>query len=160
MTVAMQQLILTMQRLTDTFHDALYVRGDVGAALAVVAEDVTLESMPLTVLPLTGDALRRHLTEDVLPHLPADLTFRRVSRVADIRRLVDERVVTFTHDRELPWLLPGVPPTHRRAEVLAISVVSFRHRTRAAVTESAISGHRTLWDHTTLLAQLGLDHSR
>jgi hypothetical protein len=40
--------------------------------------------------------------------------------------------------------------------VLTISVVGFRHRTRAAVTQSLISSHRTLWDHSTLLAQLGL----
>ncbi|MDQ3294468.1 MAG: hypothetical protein M3527_08470, partial [Actinomycetota bacterium] len=104
MTVAMQQLILTMQQLTDTFHESLYTRGDLDAALAVIAEDATLESLPMTGGPLSGPALHRHFAEDVLPHLPADLAFRRVSRVADIRKLVDERVVTFTHDRELPWL--------------------------------------------------------
>jgi hypothetical protein len=27
------------------------------------------------------------------------------------------------------------------------------------VTESVIAGHRTLWDHSTLLAQLGLDRT-
>ncbi|MDN5933587.1 MAG: hypothetical protein L0I24_21390 [Pseudonocardia sp.] len=155
MTVAMQQLILAMQQLTDTFHDAVFRACDVDAAMAVVAGTGICESVPVHG-PLAGDALRRHLTDDVLPHLPADLSFRRVSRTADIRKLVDERVVEFTHDRELPWLLPGVAPTHRRAEVLAISVVSFTHRTRTAVTTSAISSHRTLWDHTTLLAQLGV----
>lgn len=160
MTVAMQQLILAMHQLTDTYHEALYSTGDLDAALAVVADDATLESVPVTGGPLSGDALRRHLADDLLPHLPVDLTFRRVSRIADIRKLVDERVVAFTHDRELPWLLPGTAPTHRRAEILAISVVCFRHRTRAAVTESVISAHRTLWDHSTLLAQLGLDPAK
>jgi carboxymethylenebutenolidase len=156
MTVAMQQLVRAMQQLTDTFHESLYTAHDVDAALAVVAEDGTVEDVPVPGGPRSGDALRRHLVEDVVPHLPADLTFRRVSRTADVRRLVDERVVTLTHDRELPWLLPGVAPTHRTAEVLAISVVSFRHRTRAAVTDSLISSHRTLWDHSALLTQLGL----
>ena len=64
-------------------------------------------------------------------------------------RLVDETTVSFTHDRELPWLLPGVEPTYRRAEVLAIAVVSF-DRTR-------IRSQRVLWDHATLLGQLGLE---
>lgn len=157
MTVAMQYLILAMQRQTDAFHEALYSTRDVDAALATVAEDGTVDHVPVPGGPRSGDALRRHLAEDLLPHLPADLTFRRVSRTSDIRQIADERTVGFTHDRELPWLLPGVAPTHRQAQVMAISVVSFRHRTRAAVTESVISGHRTLWDHSTLLAQLGLD---
>jgi carboxymethylenebutenolidase len=161
MTVAMQQLILAMQRLTDTFHESLYRKGDLDAALAVLDEEATLEVVPVTGGPLAGDALRRHLAEDLLPHLPADLTFRRLSRVADVRKLVDEQAVAFTHDRELPWLLPGVAPTDRRVEVLAISVISFRHRTRGSVTESVISAHRTLWDHSSLAGRLGpgrVDH--
>ena len=142
MTVAMQQLILAMQELADIFHDAVFTTGDLDAAMALVAETGTCESVPVHG-PLAGPALRRHLADDVLPHLPADLSFRRVSRTADIRKLVDERLVGFTHDREMPWLLPGVAPTHRRAEVLAISIVSFTHRTRTAVTTSAASSGPT-----------------
>jgi hypothetical protein len=56
--------------------------------------------------------------------------------------------VPFIHDRELPWLLPGVEPTFRRAEVLAIAVVDF-DRTR-------IRSQRVLWDHATLLDQLSI----
>ena len=66
-------------------------------------------------------------------------------------RVAEEDLVSFTHDRELPWLLPGVPPTHRRVEeVLAVWVV--------AVERSLIASHRTLWDQTALLTQLGLAH--
>jgi carboxymethylenebutenolidase len=63
-------------------------------------------------------------------------------------RVVDEERVTFTHDQELRWLLPGVAPTGRRAEVLAVSV--------ATVRQGRLLGLRTLWDLTTLLAGLGL----
>jgi len=72
----------------------------------------------------------------------------------DQRRLAEESMVTFTHDRELPWLLPGVAPTGRQVEVLAISVVSARHRSRAGRTTTLIAGHRTLWDQVGLLTQL------
>ena len=60
--------------------------------------------------------------------------------------------MSFTHDRELPWLLPGVAPTHERAEVLTIAVVGFER--------GRISSQRVLWDHATLSAQLGLVESR
>lgn len=158
MTVAMQTLITAMQSMTDAFHAAIKAR-DLDAALAAVSEDGTVEDVPGGG-PLSGDDLRRHLAEDVFPHLPADLASHRVSRTADIRTLADQRLVTFTHDRELPWLLPGVAPTHRRAEVLAISVVAFRHRTRGAVTTSLIVSHRTLWDRAGLCAQLGVPDPR
>ena len=54
--------------------------------------------------------------------------------------------MAFTHDRELPWLLPDVAPTGRRVEVLAVAVVTVRR--------GRIAEHRTLWDHHGLLAQL------
>src|SRR5213596_1649316 len=79
----------------------------------------------------------------------SDLEVRRISRTVDRWRLVDETTVSFTHDRELPWLLPGVEPTFRRAEVLAIAVVSFER--------ARIRSQRVLWDHATLAAQLDLN---
>lgn len=59
------------------------------------------------------------------------------------------QAVGFTHDRELPGLLPGVAPTRRRAEILAISVVT--------VQRSFVASCRTLWDQAALLAQLQID---
>ena len=63
-------------------------------------------------------------------------------------QLVEETTVSFTHDRELPWLLPEAEPTFRRAEVLAIAVAGF-HRMK-------IRSVRVLWDYATLTAQLRL----
>jgi carboxymethylenebutenolidase len=93
-------------------------------------------------------AVERFYADQFLPHVPDDLTLSRISRTVDRWRLVDETTVWFTHDRELPWLLPGVQPTFRRAEVLAIAVVGF-DRTR-------IRSQRVLWDHATLAGQLGI----
>ena len=35
-------------------------------------------------------------------------------------------VVSFTHDRPMPWLLPAVTPSGRRVEVLAVTLVTVR----------------------------------
>ncbi len=154
MTMEIQQLMWKLEELAATFREAVFVAGDVDAALACLTDDCALTNVP----PGTGgtgtDALRRHLAEDVVPHRPADLEFRRLSRTVDQRRLAEEFMVGFTHDRELPWLLPGLAPTGRRAQVLAISVVAVRHRSQAGRTTSLIAGQRTLWDHAGLLAQL------
>ncbi len=154
--MGIQQLVWAIARVTDAFDAAVYAAGDLGAALALAAPDCVLENVPIGRGAHDREDLRRHLADDVLPHLPADLTFRRLSRTVDQRRVVDEVMVGFTHDRALPWLLPGAGPTHRHAEVLAISVVAFRHTSRLGTTESRITSHRTLWDRTGLLAQLQL----
>ncbi|MEJ2860179.1 ester cyclase [Actinomycetospora flava] len=147
MTKAVQDMMVAVERTRDAFAAAVRA-GDVDAALAVVTDDVALATLPAGTGARGTDALRRHLAEDVLPHRPADLASVRVSRTVDRWRVVDEQRVTFTHDVALPWLLPGVAPTGRRVEVLAISVVAVR---RERITE-----HRTLWDQHGLLSQLGL----
>lgn len=147
MTKAVQDMMVAVERTRDAFAAAVR-GGDVDAALAVVADDVALATLPAGTGARGTEELRRHLAEDVLPHRPADLATTRVSRTVDRWRVVDEQRVTFTHDDELPWLLPGVAPTGRRVEVLAISVVAVR---RERITE-----HRTLWDQHGLLSQLGL----
>ena len=155
MTMEIQHLMWTLEELAATFRGAVFVDGDVDAALACLTDDCALTNVPAGTGGTGTDELRRHLAEDVVPHRPADLEFRRLSRTVDQRRLVEEFTVGFTHDRELPWLLPGMAPTGQRAEVLAISVVSVRHRSRAGRTTSLIATHRTLWDQVGLLTQLG-----
>lgn len=159
MTMGIQQLMWQIERIRDAFHEAVYSARDLDAALAATGEDCVLENVPVRTGGHGADGLRRYLAEDVLPHLPADLTFRRVTRTVDQRRVVEETSVDFTHDRELPWLLPGVAPTHRHATVLAMSVATFRHRSHLGDVTSRMTGHRTLWDYFGLLDQLHLTPS-
>ena len=148
MTPGIQELIRRNEQLCDRFHEATLGEPDVAAALATTTPQITLVNLPMRTGAADHAGLRRYLTEDVLPHRPADLRRRRVSRTADRFRVVDELVVGFPHDRELPWLLPGVPPSRRAVEVLAISVVTAR--------QGRIASQRTLWDLAGLLAGLDL----
>ena len=147
MTKAVQDLMVEVARIRDAFQAAVYSAPSLDAALALTTPGCTLTNIP-SGTGAAGEGLRRYLAEDVLPHLPADLTFRRISRTGDRWRVAQEDMVSFTHDRELPWLLPGVAATDRRVEVLAVSVVT--------IERSRIAAHRTLWDQLSLLAQLGL----
>jgi carboxymethylenebutenolidase len=152
-TLEIQHLMWKLEELAVGFREAAFGKGDVDAALAFLTEDCALSNVPAGTGGTGTDELRRYL-EVVVAHRPDDLVFRRVSKTVDQRRLAEESVVTFTHDRELPWLLPGVAPTGRQVEVLAVSVVSVRHRSRAGRTTTLIAGHRTLWDQVGLLTQL------
>lgn len=146
MTMGIQQLMWQIERCRDAFHEAVHTARDPDAALAAVHDEVELINTPAGTGAHGPDGLRRYLAEDVVPHLPPDLTFTRLSRTVDQRRVVDEMTVAFTHDRELPWLLPGVAPSGLHVEATAISVVTVRHTSRLGTTESRILTHRTLWD--------------
>lgn len=148
MTKGVQDLMVGVERVRDAFHQALYGSGDAAEALALADENCSLRNVPTGTGGNGQQGLRCYLEQELLPHRPADLTFRRISRTGNRWSVAQEDAVSFTHDRELPWLLPGVPPTGHRVQILAMSVVEVRR--------SRVTSHRTLWDHATLLTQLDL----
>ena len=148
MTTSIAKFMRDLEQACDAHQQALLQRRDLAAALASLAAEPTVTHIPAMTGATGRQAVECFYADQVLPHLPDDLELRRISRTVDRWRLVDETTVSFTHDRELPWLLPGAEPTFRRAEVLAIAVVGF-DRTR-------IRSQRVLWDHATMAAQLGL----
>jgi carboxymethylenebutenolidase len=71
-----------------------------------------------------------------------------VSRTVGADRLVDEDLLVYTQTREVPWLVPGVPPTGRRIEVPGIVIVEFQG--------GRVARERVYWDQASVLAQVGL----
>jgi carboxymethylenebutenolidase len=58
-------------------------------------------------------------------------------------------IITFTHDREMPALLPGVKPTGRKVTIPFVVVVGFDENGK-------ISHEHIYWDQASMLVQLGL----
>ena len=148
MTKAVQDLMVEVERVRDAFAGA--IRGlDPDAASALLASDATLDVDPTGTGAAGADQVRRFLADQIVPGLPADLAVRRRSRTGDRFQVVDEATVSFTHDREMGWLLPGVAATGRSAEVDVVTVVGVRR--------SLVVRCRTVWDLLGLADQLGLD---
>ncbi|GAY12165.1 dienelactone hydrolase family [Pseudonocardia sp. N23] len=159
LTFAIQVLMRRCEDIRDAFHRAVYDDRDVDVAMTVAGSDCTLEHAPVG----TGagpDGLRAFLADDVVAHLPAGLAFQRVTRTLDQRRVVEETLVSFTHDRPLPWLLPGIPATGRDVEVRAVSIAAFRHTTHLGDISTRITSYRVLWDLYSMLTQLDVDPAR
>jgi carboxymethylenebutenolidase len=57
-------------------------------------------------------------------------------------------LMSFTHDVEMPWILPGVAPTGRRVAIPIIAIVAFR--------VGKIAREHIYWDQASVLAQIGL----
>ena len=56
--------------------------------------------------------------------------------------------MTFTHDRQLDIMLPGIPPTGRRIAVPVVVVVGFQ--------DGKVHHEHIYWDQATVLVQAGL----
>jgi hypothetical protein len=62
--------------------------------------------------------------------------------------LVEEFIVSFTHDVEMDYILPGIPPTGKRVEVPHVVVVNFER--------DKIASEHIYWDQASVLVQVGL----
>jgi len=80
--------------------------------------------------------------------LPDDMNLFPVSRTVGNDKLVDEFVLSFTHDRQIDFMLPGVPATGKFVRLPHIVVVYFE--------KDKISGEHIYWDQASLLVQIGL----
>ena len=58
--------------------------------------------------------------------MPKDTKFERVSRTIGKDQVVDELILKFTHDREIDFMLPDVPPTGNYVELPLVVVVKFK----------------------------------
>jgi carboxymethylenebutenolidase len=147
-TMAIAQFMRELEQVWDEHREASLVRRDLAGSLAHLTAEPSVRHIPAMTGAAGREAFERFYAEQFLPHVPDDLVLTRMSRTVDRFHLVDESTVSFTHDRELPWLLPGIDPTYRRAEVLAIAIVGF--------DRGRIRSQRILWDHASLAAQLGI----
>src|SRR5271168_2604212 len=85
--------------------------------------------------------------------MPADTSIRLISRTLGHNQqgeaqLVDEMIFSFTHTKEMPWMLPGILPTHRHVDIPLVVVVGFR--------EGKLAHERIYWDQASVLKQIGL----
>jgi carboxymethylenebutenolidase len=147
-TTAIAQFLSKLEAMWDAHLDSLYDRRDVTAAMVGMTAEPSVRHVPTMTGADGRSALGRFYREALLPYLPGEFERTRRSRTVDRFHLVDEVTVSFLHDCELPWLIPGIAPTGRRASVAAIVVVEF--------DRGVIAAQRTLWDCASLAAQLGV----
>src|SRR5215469_14257163 len=121
---------------------------DTEATLATMVDDAYVNHVPVMTGGYGKDALRRFYSRDFIPSMPPDTTLTPISRTVGENQLVDEMIFSFTHTQEMPWMLPGVPPTNRRVEVPLVAIVQFR--------EGKLAHEHIYWDQASVLKQIGL----
>ena len=72
-----------------------------------------------------ADAVRSFYETWFIGHWPEDAKITLVSRTVGESQLVDELILSFTHDCEMPAILPGIKPTGRKVAVPTVVIVGF-----------------------------------
>ena len=121
---------------------------DVSSTIATMVEDAYVNHVPVMTGGYGHQALRKFYKEDFISPMPADTSIQLVSRTLGQDQLVDEIIFSFTHTEEMPWMLPGVPPTHRHVDIPLVVVVGFRN--------GKLAHERIYWDQASVLKQIGL----
>ncbi|KXJ90057.1 hypothetical protein Micbo1qcDRAFT_234724 [Microdochium bolleyi] len=101
---------------------------------------------------LTGGIGRQELTAFYRDHFifknPDDIETVLLSRSMGIDRVIDEQLFKCTHNTQIDWLAPGIPPTGKKLNVAMVAVVNIRG--------DRLYHEHIWWDQGTVLAQLGL----
>ncbi|KAF8865638.1 hypothetical protein BDZ45DRAFT_701194 [Acephala macrosclerotiorum] len=101
---------------------------------------------------ITGGIGRENLTSFYAHHFifknPDDTELELISRAIGVDRIVDGFVFKFTHQTEVDWLIPGIPPTGKRLEIPFVAVVNVRG--------DRLYHEHIAWDQGTVLSQLDL----
>src|SRR5258708_27912947 len=128
--------------------DHEFVTRDTEATLDSMVDDAYVSHVP--VMPGGGgkEALRAFYSRDFIPRMPPDTTLTPVSRTVGDDQLVDEMIFSFTHTEEMPWMLPGVPPTNRRVRIPLVAIVRFR--------DGKLAHEHIYWDQASVLKHWGL----
>lgn len=127
---------------------AEFVEKDVYATMPTMTADPFVNHVPVMTGGVGYDNVQSFYARYFLPGHPEDTASKPVARTIGSDRIVEELVHSFTHDIEMPWILPGIPPTGKKVEIAIVAVVQFEGE--------KIAGERIYWDQASVLAQIGL----
>jgi carboxymethylenebutenolidase len=137
-----------MIRLWESHTQLEFDTKDAIATVATMSPNNYVNHIPVMTGGRGRDELIEFYGKHFIPKMPIDTTLRLLARTVGRDRLIDEFVFSFTHDIEMDWILPGVPPTYRKVEVPMVAVVQFEG--------DKIACERIYWDQASVLVQIGL----
>ncbi|TKX25792.1 hypothetical protein C1H76_1938 [Elsinoe australis] len=116
--------------------------------MATMVQEPYVNHIPTLTGGIGRDDLSAFYRNHFIFNNPEGTELELISRTVGIDRVVDEFLFKLTHDKMVDWLLPGLPPTHRKLEIPFTAVVNIRG--------DRLYHEHIAWDQATVLAQLGL----
>jgi carboxymethylenebutenolidase len=132
----------------DAHVAAEFVEKDLDGAMGTMAQDPYVYHVPVMTGGVGWESVRQFYGDHFIGKWPEDGEITPVSRTIGDDQVVDELVISFTHDIEMDAILPGVPPTGRRVRLPFCVVVKFEG--------GRVAHEHIYWDNASLLHQVGL----
>ena len=132
----------------DAHTAAEFQSRDIEATMATMGGAPHVTHVPTMTGGNGLDAVRQFYDTWFIGKWPSDTMVTPLARTIGETGLVDEVIISFTHDIEMPALLPGIAPTGRKVTIPFVVAVGFEG--------DKISYERIYWDQASMLVQLGL----
>ena len=127
---------------------AEFVDMDLDATMATMTDEPYVNHVPVMTGGVGLEGVRSFYGAHFIGKWPQDIEITPVSRTVGDDQVVDELVLSFTHDIEMPQLLPGVAPTGKHVQLAFCVVVGFE--------DGKVAHEHIYWDQASLLVQVGL----
>ena len=137
-----------LSALWDRHADFEFKYHDAEATMKTMVAEPYVNHIPVMTGGVGQRELHRFYKHHFIPSLPKDTKMIPVSRTVGPDRVVDELIFCFTHDREIDFMFPGIPPTGKYVEVPTVAIIQFRG-------DKLVHEH-IHWDQASALVQMGL----
>ena len=125
-----------------------FAEQDVDATMETMVPEPYVHCVPVMTGGVGGEKVRRFYSEHFINQIPKDAKVTPISRTVGKDQVVDELIVSFTHNTQWDYLLPGIPPTGKKVELPHVVVMKFEN--------GKVAHEHVWWDQASLLVQVGL----
>jgi carboxymethylenebutenolidase len=121
---------------------------DVDATMQTMTKEPYVHHVPMMTGGVGYQGVYNFYKNHFIGKMPADTKIVRISRTIGKDQVVDELIISFTHDREVEYMLPGVSPTGKYITLPHVVIMNFK--------DGKIVHEHIYWDQASLLVQVGL----
>jgi len=121
---------------------------DTDETMGTMTDDPHVNHVPVMTGGSGWKNVRDFYSKHFIPFQPEDVELVLVSRTVGNDTVVDELIFKFTHNMDMPWILPGIRPTGRLVELPLVVIVQFK--------DGKISSEHIYWDQASVLVQIGV----
>jgi carboxymethylenebutenolidase len=125
-----------------------FVTKDVEATMKTMVKDPYVHHVPVLTGGVGYEGVYNFYKNDFVGKMPDDVNVVPLSRTIGKDQVVDELILSFTHDREIRPVLPGIQPTGKYVEIPIVIVMKF--------DGNKIVHEHIYWDQASVLTQIGL----
>jgi carboxymethylenebutenolidase len=122
---------------------------DLDETMETLCEDAVVTFVP-TLSGGHGVNELKRFYKDFFKALSGDAQLTTISRTVNANRVVDELVLSFTHDRPMEFILPGVAPTQKKVTIPLVMLATFRL--------DKLSRLNVYWDQASVIMQIDILH--